>query len=124
MPFIAIAAFIALALGGGVTVAADHAHQGDMLYGYKTQVNDHAREVYHSLKTSLHIEAEAEDDQDISGDTHLSSGENVGDTDDGAAGGASGEVQGALRVRSDASDEVKFNDDMIEGNGSVHVNVY
>jgi hypothetical protein len=63
MPFIAIAAIIALCVGGGVTVAADHAKPGEALYTYKTEVNDNAREVYHSIKASLNVDS----------DTHIES---------------------------------------------------
>lgn len=126
MPFIAIAAIIALCVGGGVTVAADHAQPGEALYTYKTHINDEVRHEYHALKASLNLGAEADVESeahaDASGDTHLA-GEDVGDSDDGAAGGTV-DAHGALRVRSDASDEVKAHDDEVEGNGSVHVNIY
>src|SRR3569833_820734 len=62
MPFIAIAAVIMLALGGGVTVAADQAQPGDALYSYKTTVNDNVRHEYHAIRASLGAEAQAEAD--------------------------------------------------------------
>lgn len=125
MPFIAIAVFIALALGGGVTVAADQAKPGDALYSYKTSVNDSVRHEYHAIQASMsgsaNVQASAEEkrahqDSDDTATTSLS---------DMPSG-----IHGALRVRADASDEVKAADDKAEGSGAVNadgflkVNVY
>ncbi len=114
-----------LALGGGVTVAADQAKQGDALYSYKVNVNDNVRHEYHTIKASLNLEAKADADADASasGDTHLE-GQDVGNSDDNAAGGASVGVHGALRVQGDASTSTKDLDNQVEGDGAVHVNVY
>jgi hypothetical protein len=122
MPFIAIAAIIALCLGGGVTVAADHAQPGEALYTYKTHINDQVRHEYHAIKASLNLEADVDANAEASGDTHLA-GEDVGNSDDGAAGGASVDAHGALRVRDDASTSTKELDNEVEG-GAVHVNIY
>lgn len=40
MPFIAIALFVAAALGGGVSVASQQALPGDALYGFKVHINE------------------------------------------------------------------------------------
>jgi hypothetical protein len=126
MPFIAIAAVIMLALGGGVTVAADHSKPGDALYSYKTNVNDTVRHEYHAIKSSLNLEANA--NANASGDTQLSGSPESQDFDDTAS--TSIDAHGALRVRDDASDEAKAADDKAEGSGavnadgSVHVNIY
>src|SRR3569832_1507409 len=126
MPFIAIAAVIMLALGGGVTVAADQAKPGEALYSYKTNVNDNVRHEYHAIKASLNLEANTH--ASSSSDTQLSGSHESEHFDDTASTTIS---HGAmLRVREDASDEVKAHDDRVEGNGvlnadgSVHVNVY
>ncbi len=128
MPFIAIAAVIMLALGGGVTVAADHAKQGDALYSYKVNVNDNVRHEYHTLKASLNLEAKADADASASGDTQLSGSPESQDFDDTASSTSPHGVM--LRVRDDASADAKAADDKAEGSGavnadgSVHVNVY
>lgn len=43
MPFIAIALALAVALGGGVSVASQHALPGDALWGFKVGVNENIR---------------------------------------------------------------------------------
>lgn len=117
MPFIAIAALIALCLGGGVTVAADHAKPGDALYSYKTEVNDNARAAYHSVKESLHLEAKTDVEGSASGDTHLSGDESA--NDDAPAGGPSHGLM--IRTDGEGSSTVPSN---VNADGSVHVNIY
>lgn len=119
MPFIAIAAVIVLALGGGVTVAADQAQPGDALYSYKTNVNDNVRHEYHAIKASITGEAAFDTDAEVNAKrAHR-------DSDDTATTTLSDypEMQGALRVRADANDEAKAADDKAEGNGSVKTNI-
>lgn len=121
MPFVAIAAIIALCVGSGVTVAADQAKPGEALYTVKTHVNDNVRHEYHVIKASLTGQANADEHAWISTDatttsTHVA-GEDVGDSDDGAAGGS-------LRVRADADASVKALDNKVEGNGALHVNIH
>ncbi len=80
MPFIAIAAIIALCVGGGVTVAADHAKPGEALYTYKTEVNDNAREMYHSIKATLNVDSdtqvESESEANVETETEVESEQN------------------------------------------------
>jgi len=113
-----------LALGGGVTVAADQAKPGDALYSYKTSVNDNVRHEYHAIKASLTGQAGADENASFNSDTHLSGDESADDS--GAAGGESTSVElhGALRVRDDASTSTKDLDNEVEGDGAVHVNIY
>lgn len=115
MPFIAIAAIIVLTLGGGVTAAADGAKPGDALYSYKTTINDNVRYEYHALKASLNLEANAH--ADASADTHLS-GQDVGNSDDGAAGGP----KSGLMIRTDG--DASSTPANVNADGSVHVNIY
>jgi len=117
-----------LALGGGVTVAADHAHQGDALYSYKTTVNDNIRHEYHAIKASLTGQAHAVENASFNSDTQLSGSPESQDFDDTASSTAP--HGGMLRVRDDASADAKAADDKAEGSGavnadgSVHVNIY
>jgi len=119
-----------LALGGGVTVAADQAQPGDALYSYKTTVNDNVRHESHAIRASLGAEAQAEADVNAKR-AHRDSDDNatttLSDYPDQSTSSSHGLM---LRVREDASDEVKAHDDAVEGNGalnadgSVKVNVY
>lgn len=58
-----------LALGGGVTVAAEQAKPGDALYEYKVNFNDQVRHEYHVLQASLGAEAKVEDTADADTDS-------------------------------------------------------
>jgi len=128
MPFIAIAAVIFLALGGGVTVAADQAKPGDALYSYKTTVNDNVRHEYHTIKASLTGQANADEHASFNSDTQLSGSNESQDFDDTASSTSPHGVM--LRVRDDASADAKAADEHAEGSGavnadgSVHVNIY
>ncbi|HVV14962.1 MAG TPA: hypothetical protein VHD55_00970 [Candidatus Paceibacterota bacterium] len=73
MPFIAIALAAAVFLGGGVSLAADHAKPSEPLYQYKVHVNDNVRagavataheftSVGSSVKAVLHLNADADSD--------------------------------------------------------------
>ena len=46
MPIITIALLIAVALGGGTSVAANHAAPGDALYGFKVNVNENVESAF------------------------------------------------------------------------------
>ncbi len=110
-------------------MAADQAKPGEALYTVKTHVNDNVRHEYHVIKASLTGQANADEHAWISSensaasDTHLA-GEDVGDSDNGAAGGTTTQAHGSLRVRADADASVKALDNAVEGDGAVHVNVY
>ena len=121
MPFIAIAVVLALTLGGGVTVAADQAKPGDALYTYKVHINDAVRHEYHSIKASLSGEAEVESDVNAAGDTHLSGTDDHGQFEDDYS--TSTEVEGGLRIRSDADVDAKAIDDKINADGSLEVEI-
>jgi hypothetical protein len=122
MPFIAIAFVIALALGGGVTVAADGAKPGDALYSYKVNVNDSVRHEYRAIKASLSGKVEAEDNTEVSGEVAGKRGSR--DSDDTSTTTLSDypEDNGGLRIRADADAEAKALDDKINADGSVEVN--
>ncbi len=125
MPFIAIVVVIALALGGGVTVAADQAKPGDALYSYKVNVNDNVRHEYHALKASLSGKVDTE----VSGDVNEKRGPR--DSDDTATTTLSDypDDKGGLRVRADADTEAKAADDKynqehtLNADGSIKVEV-
>lgn len=109
-----------LALGGGVTVAADHAQPGDALYSFKTTVNDNVRHEYHTIKASLTGEANADENASLNSDTHLMGDESA--NDDGAAGGPSHGLM--IRTNGDATTSSSSQGGSINADGSVHVNVY
>lgn len=46
MPFIALALILAAAIGGGLSVIAQHALPGDPLWGFKVQVNERIQETF------------------------------------------------------------------------------
>jgi hypothetical protein len=127
MPFIAIAAILAVFVGGGVTVAADHAHQGDALYSYKTTVNDNLRHEYHVIRASFTGQANADENASFNSDTQLTGSSESQDSGDTSSSTPHGVM---LRVRDDASTDAKAADDKAEGSGavnadgSVHVNIY
>ena len=100
MPFIAVAIGLFLALGGGVSVAAEQAHEGDALYGFKTHVNDEVQAAVDSALT-LSLFGGSESDVD-----------------------AADVPSNNLRVRSDASAEVKALDANSNGNVQSEVNIY
>lgn len=128
MPFIAIAAVIMLALGGGVTVAADQAKPGEALYGYKMVVNDNLRHEYHALKASFGVETdtkvEADAGANASGTYEAGSDDIYKDDTATTSATSSASVHGNLRVRDDASDEAKAIDEHLNADGSIQVNVY
>ncbi|MES2006505.1 MAG: hypothetical protein V4436_00185 [Patescibacteria group bacterium] len=117
MPFIAIAVMVALALGGGVTVAADQAKPGEALYSYKVHINDAVRHEYHSIKASLSGEAEVEGDVDAAGGIRLSGTEDNGQFDEDLDQSTS-----SLRIRADA--EARALDDKINADGSLEVKIH
>jgi hypothetical protein len=122
MPFIAIALAATVLLGGGVTLAADHAKPSEPLYQYKVHVNDQVRagatataheaeKVGSSLKATLHLSGDAEAQADS-------------DTD--ADAGADAQTDAKAEVSTGANINVAVPDvsGSLDADGSVKVNVF
>lgn len=88
MPFIAIALVAALALGGGLSVAAQGAQPGDALYPYKTTVNDNVQagadatvhglaHVGSTLESALHVTGDAVQNSASTTDTNANTSANA-----------------------------------------------
>src|SRR5665213_499346 len=113
MPFIAIAVVVMLALGGGVTVAADQSKPGDALYTYKVNVNDNVRHEYHLIRASVGGSAQVNDTTDTNGDVQTNAT-------------TSGEVHpgNALRINTDTNGSASSTDGNLNADGSIKVNIY
>ena|SRR6185437_11663394 len=124
MPFIAIAAIIAVALGGGVTYAADQAKPGDALYQYKVEVNDNLRHEYHAVRASLGVEATSTADVSLDAKrapraSDADATTTLNDYPDGSAPAPSHGLM--IRTDADGSSSVPAT---LNADGSVHVNIY
>ena len=113
MPFIAIAAVIVLALGGGVTYAADQSKPGDALYSYKVDVNDNIRHEYHAIRASIGVEASGNASATDENDSQQTN------VDANATTSATGPRSG-LMIRTDATSTPTI----LNADGSVKVNIY
>ncbi|HVU80053.1 MAG TPA: hypothetical protein VHD37_01680 [Candidatus Paceibacterota bacterium] len=120
MPFIAIALAAAVFLGGGVSLAADHAKPNEPLYQYKVHVNDQVRagaqttaheaeKVGSSLKAALHLSGSAKTEAD-----------SETDSDADAQTDATADVSTGAKINVDAPDV----SGSLNADGSVKVNVF
>lgn len=89
MPFIAIVLALAVALGGGASIAAEHTHPGDSLYPIKANVNDKVEAVFDSM-LGVHVGGNADINANANAQAHANENANLGA---GATSTAAGTVE-------------------------------